>query len=116
MIGPLGHTAIVLAFLLAGGGAISGLTGRTMWARRAAFGVLSLVFLATALMVLALVTHDFSVKYVADVGSRETPMYYTVISLWGALEGSILFWAFLLSAYTAAFLLTVRNGYTDIQP
>ena len=41
-------------------------------------------------MVTALVTHDFSVSYVAQVGSRSTPLFYTIISLWGALEGSIL--------------------------
>ncbi len=53
-------------------------------------------------MVYALVTHDFSVSYVAQVGSRATPLFYTVISLWGALEGSILFWAWVLSMYAAA--------------
>ena len=50
-------------------------------------------------MVTALVTHDFSVSYVAQVGSRDTPLFYTVISLWGALEGSILFWAWVLALY-----------------
>src|SRR6185503_11232212 len=49
----------------------------------------------------ALITHDFSVSYVAQVGSRETPLFYTVISLWSALEGSILLWAMILSCYTA---------------
>jgi cytochrome c-type biogenesis protein CcmF len=61
-----------------------------------------LVSVATLAMVYALVTHDFSVSYVAQVGSRETPLFYTVISLWGALEGSILFWAWVLSMYAAA--------------
>jgi cytochrome c-type biogenesis protein CcmF len=61
-----------------------------------------LVTLAALAMVYALVTHDFSVSYVAQVGSRETPLFYTVISLWGALEGSILFWAWVLSMYAAA--------------
>jgi len=61
-----------------------------------------LISLATGAMIFALVTHDFSVSYVAQVGSRATPMFYTVISLWGSLEGSILFWAWVLALYAAA--------------
>ena len=57
-----------------------------------------LVTVAALAMIYALVTHDFSVAYVAQVGSRATPLFYTVISLWGALEGSILFWAWVLGA------------------
>ena len=56
------------------------------------------VTVGTLSMIYALVTHDFSVSYVAQVGSRSTPLFYTVISLWGALEGSILFWAWVLRA------------------
>jgi len=62
----------------------------------------ALLSIATVLMVVALVTHDFSVSYVAAVGSRSTPLLFTVISLWGALEGSILFWAWVLALYAAA--------------
>ena len=51
---------------------------------------------ANLTMVYALVTHDFSVHYVAQVGSRATPLVYTVVSLWSALEGSILFWGAIL--------------------
>ena len=64
----------------------------------ALYAVWGLVTVATLSMVYALVAHDFSVKYVAMVGSRATPLFYTVISLWGALEGSILFWIFVLTA------------------
>src|SRR5688572_27041568 len=61
-----------------------------------------LVSVATIAMVVALVTHDFSVSYVAAVGSRSTPLLFTIISLWGALEGSILFWGWVLAMYAAA--------------
>src|SRR5688572_15063934 len=62
-------------------------------------------------MVYALVAHDFSVKYVAMVGSRATPLFYTVISLWGALEGSILFWIFVLSSLSA--LVVYQNRFRE---
>ena len=61
----------------------------------------ALLTLAIGAMIYALVTHDFSIGYVAQVGSRTTPLLYTVISLWGALEGSILFWGWVLAMYSA---------------
>ncbi len=75
----------------------------------AAYANFLLVSAAVAAMITALVTHDFSVSYVAQVGSRATPLFYTVISLWGALEGSILFWAWVLSLYTV-LVVTLNRG------
>ena len=49
----------------------------------------------------ALFGHDFSIKYVADNVARATPGLYTFTAAWGALEGSILLWALLLSIYVA---------------
>ncbi|HEU4787992.1 MAG TPA: cytochrome c biogenesis protein CcsA, partial [Gemmatimonadaceae bacterium] len=67
----------------------------------AVYTLAGLVTIATGAMVFALLTHDFSISYVAQVGSRATPWIFTLISLWGALEGSILFWGFLLAVYAA---------------
>ena len=39
-----------------------------------------LATIATIAMIVALVTHDFSVSYVAAVGSRSTPLLFTIIS------------------------------------
>ena len=52
-------------------------------------------------MVYALLTHDFSVSYVAQVGSRTRPDWVTIVSLWSSLEGSILFWGLVLGVYIA---------------
>jgi cytochrome c-type biogenesis protein CcmF len=68
-----------------------------------------LVSIATVAMIVALVTHDFSVSYVAAVGSRSTPLLFTIISLWGALEGSILFWGWVLAMYSAAVVWLHRD-------
>ncbi len=123
MIAPLGQLAIELALATALTGAFlsfaGGLrhdAGLARWGRYAAFGVLGFVALAVILMEIALVSHDFSVKYVSEVGSRQTPLYFTVISLWGALAGSILFWALLLSLYTTAFLLLYRRHFARLLP
>ncbi len=64
---------------------------------------------ANLTMVYALVTHDFSVQYVSHVGSRATPLVYTIVSLWSALEGSILFWGAILAVYVFAFARAHRR-------
>jgi cytochrome c-type biogenesis protein CcmF len=76
----------------------------------------ALLTLSTAAMVYALVTHDFSVGYVAQVGSRSTPVLFTVISLWGALEGSILFWGWVLAMYSAIVVYTNRRRPGGLVP
>ena len=75
-----------------------------------------LVSVAALAMIAALVAHDFSVSYVAQVGSRETPLFFTVISLWGALEGSILFWAWVLSLYAFLVVRLNRERPGDLVP
>ena len=75
----------------------------------ATYAMFGLVTIATFAMIFALVTHDFSVGYVAQVGSRATPLFYTVISLWGALEGSILFWAWVLTLLSALVVFWNRD-------
>ena len=70
-------------------------------ARWSSLLALVLVALAVFAMEGALVTHDFSVQYVAQNNARETPLFFTAISLWAALEGSILLWTLVLVAATA---------------
>jgi len=82
----------------------------------AVYTIFALLVVSTAAMVYALVTHDFSVSYVAQVGSRATPLFFTIISLWGALEGSILFWAFLLAGFSALAVYLHRRESDAMWP
>ena len=79
----------------------------------AAVYVLLAAIAGAAVMEWALVTHDFSLQYVADNGSRSTPLLYTVASLWGALEGSILLWALVLGGYLVAMVRRFRDRAGD---
>lgn len=108
MTGTIAHSALLVSVgVLALGVILTPVairSGRREWLQLvygAAYTNFLLVTIATVAMVYALVTHDFSVSYVAAVGSRATPLLFTVISLWGALEGSILFWAWVLAMYAA---------------
>jgi cytochrome c-type biogenesis protein CcmF len=107
--GLVAHDALLVSVATVAFGAVTApvaiRTGRREWLQLvygAVYTNFLLVSIAVVSMVIALVTHDFSVSYVAQVGSRSTPLLFTVISLWGALEGSILFWAWVLALYAAA--------------
>jgi cytochrome c-type biogenesis protein CcmF len=74
------------------------------------------MFCANLTMVRALLAHDFSVSYVAQVGSRSTPTWVTVVSLWSSLEGSILFWGLIVGGYACAFAWLLRRQAEDMMP
>jgi len=82
----------------------------------AVYANFALVTAAVLAMLNALVSHDFSVSYVAQVGSRDTPLFYTIISLWGALEGSILFWAWVLALYALLVVWLNRERPGNLVP
>ncbi|HEX7192709.1 MAG TPA: heme lyase CcmF/NrfE family subunit, partial [Thermoanaerobaculia bacterium] len=57
------------------------------WTQRFAYLFAAMMVLATGVMEWALLTHNFSVSYVAQVGSRAVPTWVTIVSLWSSLEG-----------------------------
>src|ERR1035437_9681369 len=57
----------------------------------------------------ALITHDFSLAFVADNNSRETPLMYSICGMWSALSGSILLWGLILGGYAAASVWRFRR-------
>jgi cytochrome c-type biogenesis protein CcmF len=61
----------------------------------------------------ALITRDFSVRFVAENGSTRTPALFNVASLWSALEGSLLLWVLVLAGYLGAVLWMVRRRLSD---
>ncbi len=48
---------------------------------------------------------DFSVAYVAENSYSALPLIYKICAVWGAHEGSLLLWSFILSCWTFAFAL-----------
>lgn len=123
MTGLLAHNALLVSLATVAFGAV--LTPIAIRTRRrewldlvygAVYANFLLVTVAAVSMVVALVRHDFSVSYVAAVGSRSTPLLFTIISLWGALEGSILFWAWVLALYAAAVVMLHRRRAGDLVP
>ena len=50
-----------------------------------------------AVLVSALVRHDFSFVYVADFTSERLPLGYTLSAFWGGQAGSLLLWLLVLT-------------------
>src|SRR6266481_6387551 len=123
MIPTLGRTLILLALLAASGGALVGFASGVrptglgwLWTRRLAYSFAGFMVLANLVMEYALLTHDFSVSYVAHVGSRSVPTWVSVVSLWSSLEGSILFWGLVMGVYVAAATWQNRDRHPEYMP
>ena len=69
--------------------------------------------LAVTAMEIGLLRDDFSMQYVAANSTRATPLLYKIATLWGALEGSLLLWAFVLSVYVTAVAISFRRRIED---
>jgi cytochrome c-type biogenesis protein CcmF len=71
---------------------------------------------AVATMEWALLTNDFSVRYVAEHSARVLPVYYRVTALWSALEGSLLLWLLLLAGLGALLAWSVPRRAPELHP
>jgi cytochrome c-type biogenesis protein CcmF len=118
--GTLGHTGVLLGFVaaLAGIGVLAvGLArGRTSTVRRGQLYAPVILLggvIALGAMEHALLTHDFSLSYVAQNNSRDTPVLYSITGLWSALAGSILLWGVVLGGYATAMVWRFRRRAGD---
>ena len=68
-------------------------------ARRAGIAVFLAITAASAVLVYAAFTNDFSVTYILQHSNRALPAAYKFAALWSGQEGSLLFWCWLLAAY-----------------
>ena len=123
MIPEIGHGALLVALGLAlYGGVMSAVGGRrgrpalVESAQHAALGVFVLVTACLLLLIYAFLTFDFSVRYVATNTNLGTPFYYRITAVWGALEGSIVLWSWLLSLYTLIVILRHRTSARELYP
>jgi cytochrome c-type biogenesis protein CcmF len=69
---------------------------------------------AIVLLLAAFVRNDYSFVYVSQLTSDQLPLRYTLAALWGGQEGSLLFWLFLLTAYSAVAIALNRRSSRDL--
>jgi len=116
VIPELGQFALILALLLALAQGVLPIIGA--WrnngalmalARPAAAGQAVFVFAAMGILIHAFLAYDFSVAYVADNSNLALPWYYRITAVWGAHEGSMLLWVFILNVWTVALAAFSRH-------
>ncbi len=113
----LGSFALLFALVLGGYSLVAGAIslfhddnrserlGET--ARRAGIGTFFCLTVAAAALVTSAFRNDFSVAYILHHSNRDLPVLYKFAVLWSGQEGSLLFWAWLLSGY--GLVLRIRH-------
>src|SRR5215218_8694895 len=61
--------------------------------------VTAIMAAASATIMYAFVTNDYSIRYVQRYSDAALPTFYKIASYWGGLDGSIMFWVSLLSVF-----------------
>ncbi|GIV80815.1 MAG: cytochrome c biogenesis protein CcmF [Anaerolineae bacterium] len=123
MIAEVGIITTGLAFVAAVYALIAALAGaqlrRDRWvlsARNAALTTFPLLSVANLALIYAMLNHEFSIAYVWQTSSLDTPRFYLVTGLWGSQAGSLLFWSWLMSAFTFAALLLNWQSERRLMP
>lgn len=121
MFPEIGHFALFLALSLAVfqvyfplRGAAEGNGDYMRLARYTAWGQFGLMALAMAALAYAFLNNDFSVAYVAMNSNSHLPAIYRFCAVWGAHEGSLLLWVFILTGWMAAVCLFSRRLSREI--
>src|SRR6185503_12015414 len=78
--------------------------------------ICALMTAATAVIVNAFITGDFSIKYVVHYSDSVQPLFYKITSYWGGLDGSIMFWVFLLSIFGSMAVYVNRERHRELIP
>jgi cytochrome c-type biogenesis protein CcmF len=123
MIPEVGAGTLWVALALALWGAVASVagarTGRPALvasAQHAALGVFVLVTGTLLLLAGAFLGFDFSLRYVASNTDLGTPYYYRLTAVWGALEGSIMLWTWMVALYTLLVIVRHRASARELYP
>ena len=112
----IGELSLALAFAVSIYATVAsfwgGKTNNDVLARsgqNAYFALLGLLTVASAALLHAFVTRDFTVEYVYNYSSRDLAMFYTVSAFWAGQKGSLLLWAWMLSLFGTIAILQNRK-------
>ena len=116
MIPEIGQFALILAVCVAVVqgtlpifGAATGNASLMSVAKPAARVQFLLVLIAFCCLGYAFAAKDFSVLYVATNANSKLPLQYRLAAIWGAHEGSLLLWTFILTVWMVAVSLFSRH-------
>jgi len=117
----LGRAALVVTLGLSIYALVAGAAAARLGRRRLALSAqnaLTAAFfstlIASAVLLGALLGHDFSFTYVARTTSEALPTAYTISAFWGGQEGSLLLWLLVLTGFGAAAVRLNRGWARDL--
>ncbi|MDB4879630.1 MAG: cytochrome c assembly protein, partial [Gemmatimonadetes bacterium] len=119
----VGELSLWVALLMAAWSAVTSFAGGQMGredlvasGRRGLYATTAMIILASIGLWTALLTHDFSLKYVASNTSANMPKVYVFSAFWGGQAGSMLFWTLILAGYSALAIWAVRDKGRELAP
>ena len=78
--------------------------------------ITALMTVASGVMVHAFVTNNYAIKYVQRYSDSAQPLAYKIASYWGGLDGSIMFWVFLLGIFGTIAVYSNRERHRELIP
>src|SRR5438876_726736 len=78
--------------------------------------IAALMTAASAVLINAFLTGDYTIKYVQHYSDSVQPLFYKITSYWGGLDGSIMFWVFLLSVFGSIAIYVNRERHRELIP
>jgi cytochrome c-type biogenesis protein CcmF len=119
----LGTFLLLASFVTCSYAAVISVVGARRRSRRlvesgigAFYLICALMTAATAVILNAFITGDFSIKYVVHYSDSVQPLFYKITSYWGGLDGSIMFWVFLLSCFGSLAIYVNRERHRELIP
>src|SRR5258706_8222723 len=119
----LGYSILLATFVVrsyAAGISVAGARRRSRRLVESGIGafylVTALMTVASALIIHAFVTNDYSIRYVQHYSDAVQPLFYKITSYWGGLDGSIMFWVFLLSVFGSIAIYVNRDRHRELIP
>ncbi len=85
-------------------------------AKNAAIITWPLLTAAATLLIGLLVRGEFNTSFVYEVTDTAMPTYLKITALWGGQPGSLLFWSWLMSTFTAAAMLRNWDRERSLMP
>jgi len=76
----------------------------------------ALMTVASGILIHAFVTGNYAIKYVQRYSDAAQPLAYKITSYWGGLDGSIMFWVFLLSVFGTIAVAVNRERHRELIP
>ena len=119
----LGSFLLLAAFVVASGAFAASFAGARRRQTSLILGgiglfhvVTAIMLVASAIMVHAFVTGDFTIRYVQHYSNTSQPLFYKLASYWGGLDGSIMFWVTLLAGFGSVAVHLNRERYRLLVP